>query len=241
MMHKLSLGSSTCKCLHACSCIGNEEKKSRRFSSTTTTPYFWRRTLNNPIARRQYKSGPGSGGILTPSKLKLIVASPVATAAAATEEGVCTCGGLRASCSLHPQPSSFNIIDQDVFIPDLSNLSLGAPDLDLRLQRSLQIQSKPPSALENTLRHRRFRLLKWKNRIKCSLKESGPLPTIREDKETEEENTETGSRFQKSCSQQASNGAGPVDDVTIDELAAYLENGVYIPKKMSLMAEMMYT
>jgi hypothetical protein len=32
-----------------------------------------------------------------------------------------------------------------------------------------------------------------------------------------------------------------VDDVTIDELASYLDVFVYIPKKMSPMAEMMYT
>lgn len=31
------------------------------------------------------------------------------------------------------------------------------------------------------------------------------------------------------------------DDITVDELAGYFENFVYIPKKMSHMAEMMYT
>uniref|UniRef100_A0A1E1XQ00 Oxidative stress-responsive serine-rich protein 1 n=1 Tax=Amblyomma sculptum TaxID=1581419 RepID=A0A1E1XQ00_AMBSC len=38
------------------------------------------------------------------------------------------------------------------------------------------------------------------------------------------------------CSQQAR-----MDDTTVDELASYLENLVYIPRKMSVMAEMMYT
>ncbi|GAB6029024.1 hypothetical protein CHUAL_004812 [Chamberlinius hualienensis] len=42
--------------------------------------------------------------------------------------------------------------------------------------------------------------------------------------------------LEKSCSQQAR-----LDDVTIDELAGYFENYVYIPRKMSSMAEMMYT
>jgi hypothetical protein len=46
----------------------------------------------------------------------------------------------------------------------------------------------------------------------------------------------------QSCSQQAlieaSTGS---DDITIDELASYLELMVHIPKKMSPMAEMMYT
>ena len=38
------------------------------------------------------------------------------------------------------------------------------------------------------------------------------------------------------CSQQAR-----VDDLTVEELASYFEDFVYIPKKMSTMAEMMYT
>lgn len=38
------------------------------------------------------------------------------------------------------------------------------------------------------------------------------------------------------CSQQAR-----MDDTTVDELAGYFDNLVYIPRKMSLMAEMMYT
>lgn len=40
----------------------------------------------------------------------------------------------------------------------------------------------------------------------------------------------------RTCSQQAR-----MDDTTVDELASYLENLVYIPRKMSVMAEMMYT
>ncbi|XP_023214836.1 uncharacterized protein LOC111640552 [Centruroides sculpturatus] len=38
------------------------------------------------------------------------------------------------------------------------------------------------------------------------------------------------------CSRQAR-----MDDVTVDELAGYFDNLVYIPRKMSHMAEMMYT
>jgi hypothetical protein len=40
-----------------------------------------------------------------------------------------------------------------------------------------------------------------------------------------------------SCAEQAQR----VDDFTVDELACYFEDFVYIPKKMSAMAEMMYT
>ncbi|XP_064605613.1 uncharacterized protein LOC135470539 [Liolophura sinensis] len=45
-------------------------------------------------------------------------------------------------------------------------------------------------------------------------------------------------KHEKSCSQQAKMS---VDDFSVNELASYFENYVYIPKKMSSMAEMMYT
>lgn len=48
-----------------------------------------------------------------------------------------------------------------------------------------------------------------------------------------------GGNTVQSCSQQARNP--DYEDVTIDELAAYLDNFLYLPKKMSIMAEMMYT
>lgn len=43
-----------------------------------------------------------------------------------------------------------------------------------------------------------------------------------------------------SCDEQ-STSKEHTDDITVDELAGYFENFVYIPKKMSHMAEMMYT
>ncbi|XP_057379768.1 uncharacterized protein LOC130702115 [Daphnia carinata] len=46
---------------------------------------------------------------------------------------------------------------------------------------------------------------------------------------------------QSSCSQQALHPCPHEDDTTIEELAAYFECIVYIPRKMSQMAEMMYT
>jgi len=43
----------------------------------------------------------------------------------------------------------------------------------------------------------------------------------------------------RSCSQQARNP--DYEDTTMDELAAYIDNFLFLPKKMSYMAEMMYT
>lgn len=52
------------------------------------------------------------------------------------------------------------------------------------------------------------------------------------------ESSTTNANGGASCSQQALNEANC--DVTIDELASYFETFVHIPKKMSVMAEMMY-
>lgn len=52
------------------------------------------------------------------------------------------------------------------------------------------------------------------------------------------ESSTIGASAGASCSQQALNEASC--DVTIDELASYFETFVHIPKKMSVMAEMMY-
>lgn len=42
----------------------------------------------------------------------------------------------------------------------------------------------------------------------------------------------------KSCARQAMDGSC---DASVDELAAYLDDTLYLPRKMSFMAEMMYT
>lgn len=258
MIQSLSLGEnycSSCGLPTACNCSSSSSssslssssartQQSRRKSSspsspaTPPSPYFWKRTLNNPIAKRPLKP---RGSILTPPKLKLLSAH------------------LEAST-----PSPPSNLSSDVFIPDLSNLSLGcsssgSSDLNLRLQQSLQIQSKGSLPTQSALRsyNRRFRTLKWKTRIKCSLLDhpssssssSSQLPTIREVREEDEEEEDYGvgrsgeiaetvesnkvQTHHQSCSQQISSSEDDesvVNDVMIDELASYLENGVYIPK-----------
>jgi len=99
------------------------------------------------------------------------------------------------------------------------------------------------------------------NRIVCSLRGSASLsslPPILEDEDEEESLISpsisslnlippilqsVSAAATQSCSQQAMNeeAGGQRDDVTIDELASYIEYGLVIPKKMSTMAEMMYT
>ncbi|CAG7734245.1 unnamed protein product [Allacma fusca] len=99
---------------------------------------------------------------------------------------------------------------------------------------------------------------KWKSRIRGTFKQR-ILPPIIEDAESDYESCCNSSAQPAppnspnlNCSQQAlmessgnrwtpESSADPIDDVTIDELASYLDVFVYIPKKMSPMAEMMYT
>lgn len=75
----------------------------------------------------------------------------------------------------------------------------------------------------------------YKRRCRRRLTE-GELPDLKKLSLTEA--LDTGGTV-RSCSLQAR--SPDYEDVTMDELAAYLDNFLYLPKKMSHMAEMMYT
>ncbi|CAL8096817.1 unnamed protein product [Orchesella dallaii] len=137
-------------------------------------------------------------------------------------------------------------------LPNFASLSLTDVSLRGSGRGKFSITSTP--AL-NFRRHHKS--MKWKRRLKFSLCDlRSVLPTIPED--TEEQNcapacsnetqlpssttgaTQNLDGSPSSCSQQALMETMN-DDITINELASYLEEFVYIPKKMSPMAEMMYT
>lgn len=156
------------------------------------------------------------------------------------------------SAELHMNGVSSTIVT----LPDFSSLSI----------RNTAAKKFPPIVKNARPRPRLWRSNKTKSRI-SSLKDyrslRNALPPIPEDIDEEDQTisspetclTETSllpstvptvsppqavnATAHQSCSQQAL--METTDDITIDELASYLEVLVHIPKKMSPMAEMMYT
>ncbi|KAH8032989.1 hypothetical protein MRX96_059422 [Rhipicephalus microplus] len=86
----------------------------------------------------------------------------------------------------------------------------------------------------------------WSRRTFGSISETSGTPIQRPGAcgEQDPESTSTGNSHlnavKKSSAPDLPCGALMEDDTTVDELAAYFENGVHIPRRMSLMAEMMY-
>ena len=104
---------------------------------------------------------------------------------------------------------------------------LGAKPL-LRKSRLLVVRKSP------YIRKPKLNIVKFQNHATYDVTNS-------QADESESTNVHLSTKaIQSSCSQQALNPYSHSDD-TIEELAAYFECYVHIPKKMSQMAEMMYT
>lgn len=75
----------------------------------------------------------------------------------------------------------------------------------------------------------------------ASTSTAGPMNRINGANSSGSGSSSSSSSSSSSCSQQVRMHSTNNCDVTIDELASYFETFVHIPKKMSSMAEMMYT
>jgi hypothetical protein len=175
---------------------------------------FWHRTLHNPIrkSKRHHRHRPSTTSILTPSKLNyLTTTDPSST---------------RSQSPIRQQDllSSSNV-DKDA-----------ERDLSSYLSSSLSIANNYSPSVK---------LVPWNNINNSSKKmkknSSSRLPTILEENLCSSTSTNNTASPPQSTSMSCSQQSEQVDDVTIDELASYLDLFVYIPKKMSAQAEMMYT
>jgi len=231
-------GGRCCKCKPA---ERNYEKRN------TTFPEFWRKTLSNKIldhkTKFNKKNNKLSYEVLKPSKLKFM--NPVENSAKSNGVQLFT----SPEVDLTGSASEGNLVKPSLSLPDLNSLRIRSQtdlsvtktknaSMDFARLSTLQWVKKPP---------------KWKSRAKLNLKECrlfSTLATIPEDTDTESsgsvksqascpQSPQPNSNTPQSCSQQALTESS--DDITCDELASYFDLLVQIPKKMSPMAEMMYT
>ncbi|KAG6933866.1 oxidative stress responsive serine rich 1, partial [Chelydra serpentina] len=128
--------------------------------------------------------------------------------------------------------------NSSVAVSLLSKASLKTTDLSDFQSISKQNKSKPCPCMDKACQCKRWQDMKvykfsgLQNTIPLS-----PERTVAEDR-SQPLPSRTPSSSPRSCSEQA---RAYVDDVTIEDLSGYMEYYLYIPKKMSHMAEMMYT
>nr|XP_006132297.1 oxidative stress-responsive serine-rich protein 1 [Pelodiscus sinensis]XP_025045038.1 oxidative stress-responsive serine-rich protein 1 [Pelodiscus sinensis] len=128
--------------------------------------------------------------------------------------------------------------NSSVAVSLMSKASLKATDLSDFQSVSKQNKSKPCACMDKACQCKR-----WQNMevYKFSgLQNTIPLAPERNVSEEQSQSlpSRTPSSSPRTCSEQA---RAYVDDVTIEDLSGYMEYYLYIPKKMSHMAEMMYT
>jgi len=247
-MSNLSLGTLPQSTNMSNGCCGkdkmrNPDKRSARY------PDFWRKTLANKILEHKNKFNKKKicYEVLRPSKLQFIkYPDPSAQIPA---------GAGR----LNPSEENLELVESGNLAVRPSNSLPDFTSLKIDSQTDLTAATKTKSAM-NLARLSAIQWVKkppkWKSRAKSSLKECRlfpSLPTIAEDTpegqllgpdkyvgpntQGQGQQLNGNGNAPQSCSQQALTE----DDITIDELASYLDLLVHIPKKMSPMAEMMYT
>jgi len=242
-MKNLTLGPPCSFCESACKCATKKRSKEGPF------PYFWRRTQGSAIQKRRKKSG---SGILAPSALKFIVAADSQVTSSQRQ--------VEDSSAANQAPVTNSKLFATKLLSSLPNFStLSLKEADQLNSQSQRHNSSPQSFACRRRSRYAVNSLQWR-KMKRSLKDlRSALPTIPEDSDSEQlagssgtnanvdpQSTQINGGVQNcdgspsSCSQQALMETMN-DDITINELASYLEEYVYIPKKMSPMAEMMYT
>lgn len=239
-MKNLSLGTcSSCESTGRCTCNHKSERNGKE--------PFWRKPKGYSIQRSRRKIG-----ILTPSPLKFLFATPSANRPkqnlsdsssvnqveeAAPSDGAS--GTFAKPCNTGPLSN----------LPNFAQLSLKEPSF------SFKSSNRQPDRRRRR-RHRSGRMmrlsLKDLHSVLPSIPEEANEQSAASEGQSSSSNGADGSQrnangnFQNpdgspsSCSQQALMESMN-DDITINELASYLDEFVYIPKNMSPMAEMMYT
>lgn len=264
-MKNLSLGTNCSSCDSICKCsIVKKKVKEPSF------PYFWRRTHGSGIQKNRRRTGILSPSplrfIIASESSSKDDQSPASTTGIQLLPVIDPPHQSHSKCSLSESSSiqqgvkSSSALVHEASAPTtLSNLP-NFSTLSLKDESYSAISSKVKFNTASFSYRRHHKTLRWKRKLQLSLKDlRSVLPTIHEDGDENSLEGQTGlyqnrsgeaknpaGVFQNvdgspsSCSQQALMETAN-DDITINELASYLDEFVYIPKKMSPMAEMMYT
>lgn len=241
-MKNLSLGTcSSCESAGRCTCNHNSKRNEKE--------PFWRKTKGYSIQRSRRKIG-----MLTPSPLKFIFATPPANKPKPNSND---CSSVNSVKEAAPSGGASGTVSKPCNtgplsdLPNFAQLSLKEPS------RSFKLSNRRFAASDRRRRsysrHGRLLSLKDLHSVLPSIPEDANEQSAASEGQSSSSNGADGNsrnanngNFQNpdgspsSCSQQALIESMN-DDITINELASYLDEYVYIPKNMSPMAEMMYT
>lgn len=144
------------------------------------------------------------------------------------------------AASLSPgagEPSSYSKVSPQPSPPTLSNFSAMSQSLqDLQQLETISISEEMKSKKRAEKRRKR-RLKKEILATAAATEKELHAP----DTTPSSSSVSSSSSSSSSCAQQAQKMVVVHHDVSVDDLAGYLEDSIVFPKKMSYMAEMMYT